>query len=192
MGISSVGMTSIGWGRWSLENRDGGAWKMGTVELGKWKRWGLENADVRASTLQLARPAKWKLMKNKLRLSLESRSGSEIWRSEKSIMNLENRSHPAARPEKSRLRIAAANRSMKASIAIEGNTRRGGSETAERWKVAKAKARAKCFKMDDDHRKSYWNGWYFGVPHFRKPLNWGVVFCGVENTGRQYRGCFFT
>ena len=30
-------------GRRSLENRDGGAWKMGTVELGKWRRRSLEN-----------------------------------------------------------------------------------------------------------------------------------------------------
>ena len=36
-------MTSIGWGRWSFENGYGGAWKMGTVELGKWRWWSLEN-----------------------------------------------------------------------------------------------------------------------------------------------------
>ena len=36
------------WRRRRLENRDGGAWKMGSVELGKWKRWSLENGDSRA------------------------------------------------------------------------------------------------------------------------------------------------
>ena len=61
-----IGTVELGkWGRWRLENEDGGAWKMetdggawkigtvkpgrfSTVELGKWRRWSLENGIGRA------------------------------------------------------------------------------------------------------------------------------------------------
>ena len=51
---------------------------------------------------------------------------------------------------------------MKSSIAIEGNTRRGGSETAERWKVAKAKARAKCLSQ---HHTNKFSGEWICIPY---------------------------